>query len=93
MKKYCKSLEDGKAPVEDFESLSAEQVNLEKVSLGLRTIYGIRREDLLGIIGALENLQKLEASGHVKIKGDRIIPTKKGLLVADQLPLNILSKG
>ena len=91
VKKYCKSLEDGKAPVEDFESLSPDEVNLEKVSLGLRTIDGIRREDVIGIAGALENLQKLKASGHVKIKGDRIIPTKKGLLVADRLPLYIIN--
>lgn len=91
VKKYCNSLEAGKTPVESFENLSKEQVILEKVSLGLRTIAGIRKGDLTGIPGALENIQKLEASEHLKIKDARVIPTKKGLLIADQLPLYILN--
>ena len=92
VKKYCNSLENSKVPVEDSEILSGEQEILEKISLGLRTLNGIRREDLAGIPGALDNIQKLETSGHVEIKGDRVIPTKKGLLLADQLPLYILNE-
>ena len=90
VKKYYESLENNMAPVDDYEILSEEQAILEKISLAMRTIYGIGRDDLENIPGAWENIQKLVTSGHIEILNNRIIPTKKGLLVADQLPLYII---
>lgn len=91
VKKYCSILEKNMPPVDDSETLSKEQAILEKISLGLRTLCGISREYLNCINGALENLQRLEVSGHIEIVNDRIVPTKKGLLIADQLPLYIIN--
>ena len=77
-------------PAEGFEDLSDEQEVLEKISLGLRTKDGIGKEDLEGIAGAWDSIRELETSGHVTVKGSRVVPTKKGLLIADQLPLYII---
>ena len=93
VKKYCSSLERNLAPVDGYEILSEEQTLLEKISLCLRTIDGIRREDLVDIPGALVKIQNLEASGYIEIINNRVVPTKKGLLVADQLPLYIINDG
>lgn len=86
VRKYCEYLEKGCAPVEDSETLTREQETLEKLSLGLRTAEGIMTDDLAGIPGALENISTLVSSGHLRITGNKVIPTKKGLLVADRLP-------
>jgi oxygen-independent coproporphyrinogen III oxidase len=90
VKNYCSSLENGSLPVEDSESLTVEQETLEKISLGLRTSDGIKMDDLKDIRGAMENVTKLESTGHVKVTGNFIAPTKKGFLVADRLPLIIM---
>jgi len=92
-KKYCSSLEHNEAPVDDSEILSEDQTLIEKISLCLRTIDGISREYLVDITGALENIENLEASGYIEIINNRVVPTKKGLLVADQLPLCIINDG
>ncbi|MGD9160333.1 MAG: radical SAM family heme chaperone HemW [Desulfobacteraceae bacterium] len=92
VKKYCTSLECGKQPVEDSEVLTEEQEVLEKVYLGLRTVEGIIVDDLADLPGIDERLASLESTGHVRKTGNRIIPTKKGLLVADRLPLYIIDQ-
>jgi oxygen-independent coproporphyrinogen-3 oxidase len=92
LKKYCASLECGKEPVEGFEILTEEQKILERVSLGLRTAEGITVDDLINIPGVDEPIASLKSTGHVRITENRIIPTKKGLLVADQLPLFIIGQ-
>jgi oxygen-independent coproporphyrinogen-3 oxidase len=91
VKKYCEMLEEGNAPIDGYENLTKEQLRLEKVSLGLRTSQGL---DLKKIPGApeLNNLLfRLRDSGFLKIINNRILPTQKGFLVADQLPLYLLS--
>lgn len=92
VKKYCASLEYGEQPVEDFEILTEEQETLEKISLGLRTAEGIIIDDLKDIPGVDERVANLESTGHIRIKGSRVLPTKKGMLVADRLPLFILEQ-
>ncbi|NLD36312.1 MAG: radical SAM family heme chaperone HemW [Desulfatiglans sp.] len=92
IKKYWASLEGGMLPVEDTEDLMIEQELLEKISLGLRTIEGIQIDVIKDIPGAMESAKKLEYTGYVKISGDSITPTKKGLLVADRLPLILMSE-
>ena len=90
VRKYCGSLRNGELPVENFEILTGEQEILEKLALGLRTANGIDMEILSKYPGSIKNVFKLETSGHLIIKGRKIVPTKKGLMVADQLPLCIL---
>lgn len=90
VKKYCSSLENGDIPMEDFELLTEEQEIIEKVALALRTKEGLDIDSLSEFPESIKKIRELELSGHLRIKGNNIIPTKKGLLVADQLPLFIL---
>ncbi len=92
VKNYCATLEGGMPPVEDTEELTIEQELLEKISLGLRTIEGIKMDILTDITGAIESARKLESTGYVKLTGDYITPTKKGLLVADRLPIILMNE-
>ncbi len=92
VKNYCTNLKGGVSPVEDSEDLTIEQETLEKISLGLRTMEGIKMDILKDIPGAMEAALKLESNGYVKIRGNCITPTKKGILIADRMPLIILDQ-
>lgn len=87
IKKYHAAVEKGRPPVEGCEDLTEEQLWLETLSLGLRTSAGID----LGIVSRIPQsdavLSSLQASGLVKVIDGRIIPTREGFLVADQLPV------
>ena len=87
IKKYCASLEEGRAPVEGSEQLSAEQFALESLYLGLRTRDGIDLARVRSSHITDTVLPQLLKDDYVKITGTRVVPTKKGFLVADQLPL------
>jgi len=88
VRRYCEALENGKQPVKEVEGLTEEQILLETVSLGLRTCRGIE----MTVISKRPKWEKMVTdmvnSGHIQIKGSRVIPTVKGLLVADYLPLS-----
>lgn len=84
---YCRALEQGRMPIEGQEELTEEQVRLEMITLGLRTRAGLD----LGRLGDNLNLEKI-LSGLVEsewatIKDNHVVPTLKGFLVADRLPL------
>lgn len=87
IREYCASLEEGRAPVAGAEVLSAEQLALEALYLGLRTRDGIDRAQISGSHNTDTVLRTLLKEGYVQIAGSRVVPTKKGFLVADQLPL------
>jgi oxygen-independent coproporphyrinogen-3 oxidase len=88
VRRYCEALENGKQPVKEVEGLTEEQILQETVSLGLRTCRGIE----MAVISKRPEWEKMVTdmvnSGHIQIKGSRVIPTLKGLLVADYLPLS-----
>lgn len=84
---YCETLERGALPVEGFENLTEEQLQLERLFLGLRTRRGVDESLLVQRPGASTVLLKLLASGIVERRGSRIAPTRKGFLLADGLPL------
>jgi coproporphyrinogen III oxidase-like Fe-S oxidoreductase len=90
VKKYCQAIEEGRPPIEGQEELSEEQVRLEMISLGLRTRAGLD----LGILGDNSTLEKilpkLVESEWVSVSGNHIVPTLKGFLVADRLPLMLV---
>lgn len=83
IKKYCDLIEKKVLPVEGKELLSDEQIKIEKVFLGLRTCFGVEKAILSRC--SEDTLALIQDSGFIKIVGDKIIPTRKGMSVADQL--------
>jgi oxygen-independent coproporphyrinogen III oxidase len=88
VRQYCRILDGGKMPVEDQEELTPEQVQLETISLGLRTRAGVDLDELGGIDS--EKIQGLVDLGLVAVEDKRLVPTQKGLLLADRLPLPLI---
>ncbi len=87
VEKYCRILSRGKTPVEGYEFLSSDQLRLERLYLGFRTENGVSLDDISGSDSTAKVLSKLKRSGLVKIRNNMIIPTLKGYLMADSLPL------
>jgi len=84
---YCEILEGASAPVAGQETLTAEQVHLEQLSLGLRTSDGISRELLSGGAQTEATLSALCQEGLIRIDSARVFPTPEGYLLSDGLPL------
>lgn len=87
VRSYCGMLENGKTPIEGYEGLSDEQLNLEEVALGLRMSVGLDLKKFPDNPESNHMLQTLQDSGFLQQKNGRIMPTRKGFLVADKLPL------
>ncbi len=93
VERYTDALRNGRAPVEDCEILTAEQLGMEALFLALRTRRGIDLCDFEEkypcnpLAGKRDSLQWLAAAGLIEISGCRIRPTRTGLAVADQLAL------
>jgi len=87
LERYCRALEQGKTPVEGSETLTSEQVYLETILLGFRTRDGVDREIFRGREGTEEVLRHLQLAGVVRVVEGKVVPTVKGFLVADSLPL------
>jgi oxygen-independent coproporphyrinogen-3 oxidase len=87
IRQYCTALGTRKVPVEGYENLTDEQIKLECIALGLRTRDGFEARQINNNPFSIEALSKLQHLGFLQVKGDRIVPTKEGLLVADHLPL------
>ena len=87
VKRYCEALEGRKAPVEESEELTKEQMRLEAIALGLRTREGISCEEAYRNPALQDTLARLEDSGFLRVSNGRVAPTSKGFLVADRLPL------
>jgi oxygen-independent coproporphyrinogen-3 oxidase len=87
LNRYCRALEEGRSPIEEQEELNEEQVRLELISLGLRTRAGLDFNRLGDKLNLEKILPKLIENGWVSISDNHLIPTLKGFLVADRLPL------
>ncbi|MBA4394561.1 MAG: coproporphyrinogen III oxidase [Desulfobacca sp.] len=87
LNRYGQSLEKGCLPIEGQEDLSPEQVRLEMISLGLRTRAGLDLRSLSDLPNLEKILSKLVESEWVSMKNNHIVPTLKGFLMADRLPL------
>jgi oxygen-independent coproporphyrinogen-3 oxidase len=87
---YCEMLAGAIAPVAGRETLSADQIHLEQLSLGLRTVDGISRELLIGGEQTEATLSALRREGLIRIDSARVFPTPKGYLLSDSLPLLFL---
>jgi coproporphyrinogen III oxidase-like Fe-S oxidoreductase len=80
-------LESGKAPIEEHEKLTKDQLILESISLGSRTREGFDLNEIPPDTLSSQNLTKLQDAGFIRIQDNRVIPTQAGFLVADHLPL------
>ena len=80
------ALAEGRDPAEGRERLTADQLRMEALMLGMRTSDGIPRETP-GVEAAA--LALLQAEGLVTEAGGRIRPTALGMLLADGIPLTL----
>jgi len=93
IRRYCEALERDRVPVEGDETLTEGQMRLEAVSLGLRTMQGVDLSEVPHSPELEDVISRLRESGHVRMKGNRVIPTREGFLVADRLPLCFFPAG
>jgi oxygen-independent coproporphyrinogen-3 oxidase len=82
---YCMAIEQGKPPMEGMEELTAEQLALEHLYLGLRTSDGISTVELSD--HSKPAIRQLRKTGLIHLDHGRIKLTTKGYLVADSLPV------
>ena len=88
---YCSDLSDGKRPIEKQESLGIAEMRLETLCLNLRTIEGLsitEFEERYGegsITANLDLLKMLAREGLLTLKDSKVVPTRKGLAIADAL--------
>ncbi len=93
VRSYLAEIAQNRMPVEDSEELTAEQLQLEALFLGLRTKAGIDLKLYLekyGIDLLAEKkviIEKLLEDKLVKLESGVLIPTQAGLAVADSLAL------
>lgn len=86
---YCAAVEAGQEPHEFREGLTRQQRALELILLGLRTTRGVELARLAALLGANPRrvyagpLAELQERGWARIGGGRLIPTARGLAMAD----------
>jgi oxygen-independent coproporphyrinogen-3 oxidase len=93
VKTYLNEIADGKMPVEEMESLSAEQLQLEALFLGLRTKAGIDLKHYKAKYGVdliadkKSVIDALIKNKLVELKNGFLRPTHAGMAIADSLAL------
>jgi len=87
IEEYCNNLQKGLQPVSESETLTSEQMHLEKLFLGFRTRDGVALKDAFSESPPNGLLEHIIKSRLISVRGNRLIPTKKGFLMADRLPL------
>ncbi len=90
IEKYLEDLSLGARPVEGEETLTAEQEAVETLLLGLRTGRGVALESVPETSRRKDSVRLLEQQGLARLEGGRLVPTRRGFLVADSLPLLFL---
>jgi putative oxygen-independent coproporphyrinogen III oxidase len=84
---YGASLNAGQPPVAGEESLTPDQIRLERLCLGFRTREGVSLATIREHPGGDAIVATLTQAGLVRVEGDRVMATASGLVVADRLPL------
>jgi oxygen-independent coproporphyrinogen-3 oxidase len=91
--RYIAALRSGNPPIEASEILTMEQLQLEALYLGLRTMKGIHLRDYAAryrydlLTQKADRLAVLQDEGFVAIEDGYLHPTRAGLAVADSLAL------
>jgi oxygen-independent coproporphyrinogen-3 oxidase len=85
VRRWISALAAGARPLAFEETPDEKAVRLEQIMLGLRLAEGLPEAELAG----LPRLDGFIASGHLKSEDGRILPTEKGLLVADRLAVEL----
>lgn len=88
---YYVAVERKKNAITGIETLSAEQLDLETLLLGVRTRKGVSLKDIKAIHLDQVQLQRFIRSGKFKMNRGRLIPTIYGYLMADRLPVLLTS--
>ncbi len=86
VRNYCNLLELEQIPVKGREELTEEQLKIEKIWLGSRTMDGFELDLIPDTPESSEMLSRLIESDLLEVKGDRVIPTLNGFMVADHIP-------
>jgi oxygen-independent coproporphyrinogen III oxidase len=86
--KYCSAVISGKAPVDGRETLSCDQLQLERIYLGLRTGNGIDLGELSPNV--LPFVDELKDHGLARVNANRMTLTAEGYLIADSLPAHLV---
>jgi len=95
LNKYLEGIERGEDITVFSESLSAEQVYLEKVMLGLRRSQGVCYEDLMAHLSeqkqssVKEKIVALQESKFIAENNGRLILTPKGLAVENDIVVKL----
>jgi oxygen-independent coproporphyrinogen-3 oxidase len=89
---YCRAVSGGLPPVQDRETLTDEQIRMERLLLGFRMRDGFPLQELADCPNAPSILRDLEGAGLITLSGDTVVPTDSGFLVADSLPLLFLEE-
>jgi oxygen-independent coproporphyrinogen-3 oxidase len=90
-REYVRRIGSGEPVEEGSERLTGEQELLESLMLGLRTTTGVdlgSLETRFGVSLMGQNAVRVEGwleAGWVRIDGSRLLPTPRGLAVADRL--------
>jgi oxygen-independent coproporphyrinogen III oxidase len=84
---YCAALDKNNKPIGGDETLSPEQLELERLFLGFRNLDGVSIKDAFHEPPRENALKKLVTAKYVEIRSGKIIPTIKGYIIADRLPL------
>jgi putative oxygen-independent coproporphyrinogen III oxidase len=84
---YCDMVGAGKRPVHGREVLAGGQILLERLYFGFRTRDGLPLDFFDALPGGAEMLAELERTSLVRIAGGRAVPTLRGYLFSDRLPL------
>ncbi len=93
VKTYLKTIAAGEMPVEDMETLSAEQLQLEALFLGLRTKAGINLKNYKSKYGVdlladkKTIIDALIKNKLVELRNGFLRPTRSGMAIADSLAL------
>jgi oxygen-independent coproporphyrinogen-3 oxidase len=90
---YRRLLAAGAAPRVGEETLSRDELALEALLLGLRTVAGLERVRFAARFGAdpasAVPVAELASRGLMVVDGDRLRPTLDGLVIADSLAVAI----
>jgi putative oxygen-independent coproporphyrinogen III oxidase len=87
LEEYLNRLGGGEKPAAGEEFLSPDQMRMESLLLGFRNREGVAMDQLRLNPARRAVLAELESSQKINRQKNRLIPTPRGYLLADHLPL------